>query len=72
MRSAWAKGLAWVAVAAAAAAIGCGGLAVVEREGGGGGVACGPATCGADEVCCNESCGICTAPGDTCTTQACE
>ena len=36
------------------------------------GVACGPATCAMGEVCCNESCGICTAPGDSCTQQICE
>lgn len=36
-----------------------------------GGVRCGPATCAEGLVCCNESCGTCTAPGGTCTTLAC-
>lgn len=38
---------------------------------GGGGVTCGPTTCAAGEVCCNESCGICTAPGGACPAIAC-
>jgi hypothetical protein len=38
----------------------------------GGGVACGPRTCLAGQVCCNESCGICTEPGGVCTQQFCE
>jgi hypothetical protein len=37
-----------------------------------GGVACGPKTCPAGQVCCNESCGICTDPGGFCTQQFCE
>ena len=37
-----------------------------------GGVACGPKTCPAGQVCCNESCGICTEPGGFCTQQFCE
>ena len=32
---------------------------------------CGASTCGADEVCCNASCGICTPPGWFCTQQVC-
>lgn len=32
---------------------------------------CGPTTCPFGEVCCNSSCGICTAPGGACTLQAC-
>jgi len=32
----------------------------------------GPSKCQTGEVCCNESCGICTAPGDFCTEQYCE
>jgi hypothetical protein len=32
---------------------------------------CGRATCGEDETCCNESCGICTKPGEGCTKQLC-
>jgi hypothetical protein len=39
--------------------------------GGGDRVACGNVTCAAGEVCCNESCGICTAPGAGCTKQLC-
>jgi hypothetical protein len=27
---------------------------------------CGPKTCPAGEICCNESCGICTPPGGAC------
>lgn len=37
-----------------------------------GGEACGPTTCGAGEVCCNASCGICVAPGGSCIDIACE
>jgi hypothetical protein len=33
---------------------------------------CGSATCGAGEVCCNASCGICTPPGGVCTQQVCD
>lgn len=36
------------------------------------GEACGGVTCAADRVCCNASCGICTAPGEFCTQQACQ
>ncbi len=36
-----------------------------------GGEACGPVTCGAGQVCCNASCGICTAPGLACPAIAC-
>lgn len=52
-------------------------LALVACGGGtsdpdaGNGVACGAVTCGAGQVCCNASCGICTAPGETCTEQVC-
>lgn len=34
-------------------------------------VACGPVTCDEGLVCCNESCGICTPPGESCSKQAC-
>jgi len=34
-------------------------------------VPCGPSTCTHHEVCCNESCGICTPPGGVCTQQQC-
>ncbi|MDX2024620.1 MAG: hypothetical protein SF187_30540 [Deltaproteobacteria bacterium] len=37
-----------------------------------GGEPCGPVKCAANEVCCNQSCGICTAPGGVCTQQFCE
>lgn len=33
---------------------------------------CGAKTCGAGQVCCNASCGICTEPGGFCTQQVCE
>lgn len=36
------------------------------------GPACGPNTCAAGDVCCNESCGICTPPDGMCTQQFCE
>lgn len=36
------------------------------------GPSCGPSTCAAGDVCCNESCGICTPPGGMCTQQFCE
>jgi len=36
------------------------------------GEACGPVECGSGEVCCNSSCGICTAPDGFCTQQICE
>jgi hypothetical protein len=32
---------------------------------------CGPAKCANGQVCCNESCGICTEPGGFCTDQYC-
>jgi hypothetical protein len=32
---------------------------------------CGPVTCERGEVCCNESCGICTAPDGACDQQFC-
>jgi hypothetical protein len=35
------------------------------------GEACGNVTCAAGQVCCNPSCGICTAPGGSCTEQFC-
>jgi hypothetical protein len=38
---------------------------------GGGSVTCGDATCDKDMVCCNASCGICAAPDEACTQQAC-
>lgn len=33
---------------------------------------CGSNICGAGEVCCNASCGICTPPGGACTKQLCD
>ena len=56
---------------------GAGGTAGAGGDGGGGGalpsasVACGAATCRADQKCCNASCGICTAPDESCTQQLC-
>ena len=35
------------------------------------GVACGTTTCTRGDVCCNDSCGICTPPGGFCTQQIC-
>ncbi|EEH44722.2 uncharacterized protein PADG_01011 [Paracoccidioides brasiliensis Pb18] len=35
-------------------------------------VQCGTNTCNNGDVCCNESCGICTPPGGLCTQQACK
>ena len=32
---------------------------------------CGPNVCAPGEVCCNESCGICTKPNGLCTQQLC-
>jgi hypothetical protein len=37
----------------------------------GGTVQCGPTTCAAGEVCCNESCGVCTEPGGACDALFC-
>jgi hypothetical protein len=34
-------------------------------------VACGPTNCLSGEVCCNQSCGICTPAGGVCTQQMC-
>jgi hypothetical protein len=69
-------GLAVVAARALAEA-GCDQLddfldGVHGRDGGGGAVACGKATCAAGQVCCNASCGICTPPGGVCTQQVCD
>lgn len=36
------------------------------------GTPCGSNTCGAGQVCCNASCGICTEPGGFCIQLACE
>ncbi|GAB1309953.1 hypothetical protein MFIFM68171_00163 [Madurella fahalii] len=33
--------------------------------------ACGPNVCASGQVCCNPSCGVCTAPGEPCTDEAC-
>jgi hypothetical protein len=33
---------------------------------------CGDTFCGIDEVCCNDSCGLCTAPGDACIQVLCD
>lgn len=37
-----------------------------------GGEPCGAIKCAANEVCCNQSCGICTPAGGVCTQQFCE
>ena len=44
---------------------------MTEVDGGGGGETCGSVTCGAGQVCCNASCGICTAPDEGCIAIAC-
>jgi hypothetical protein len=36
------------------------------------GTPCGPSRCGGGQVCCNESCGICTEPDGFCTQQICD
>ena len=53
--------------------VGCGGDAVVERGGDDAGLGpeCGAVTCNEGQVCCNASCGTCTAPGEACSTIAC-
>src|SRR5687768_11072301 len=38
----------------------------------GGPVRCGSVECPSGQVCCNASCGICTPPGGSCITLACE
>jgi len=38
----------------------------------GAGAACGTATCGKGEYCCNESCSLCVPEGNFCTQQVCE
>ncbi|MDB4975695.1 MAG: hypothetical protein JWN48_4036 [Myxococcaceae bacterium] len=35
-------------------------------------VSCGTVTCGEGQICCNPSCGICTAPDVMCTQQFCD
>ncbi|KXX78514.1 Prespore protein Dp87 [Madurella mycetomatis] len=35
------------------------------------GTKCGPNVCPKGQTCCNESCGFCTGPGETCTKQGC-
>jgi len=61
----------------------CGGTAVIDAgsdpgsgAGGAGGAAqgedCGDVTCAVGQVCCNESCGICTAPNEACPAIACD
>ncbi|KAL7571144.1 hypothetical protein ACA910_014748 [Epithemia clementina (nom. ined.)] len=34
-------------------------------------IPCGPSTCFAEEICCSESCGICTKLGEACEEQDC-
>jgi hypothetical protein len=42
-----------------------------KPDGGNAGPACGNGHCAVGEVCCNDSCGICTAPGEFCIQIAC-
>lgn len=44
----------------------------VAVDGGVVGELCGDSRCGAGQVCCNASCGICTEPGGVCIQIACE
>ena len=57
---------AGVARDAAAGAAADGGLTALAAT-----VTCGPNTCAAGQVCCNESCGICARPGEQCSQQEC-
>jgi hypothetical protein len=34
-------------------------------------VSCGKNTCNVGQVCCNPTCGICTAPGEPCSPEPC-
>lgn len=51
---------------------GRGGTASSGGVGGGSGVTCGNTTCGPHQVCCNPSCGICTAPDAACIQIVCD
>ena len=52
---------------------GCGGDDVsLGDDGNKNGVQCGSNTCAEGEVCCNESCGICTKPGEGCIELFCQ
>ena len=44
--------------------VGCGGNGSKSKSSEG--ERCGPKTCAVGEVCCNESCGICTPPDGAC------
>ena len=66
----------WAAMLLLSSLAGC--TPVVEPDNGekgrdlnSGGVQCGPTTCASSDVCCNESCGICTPPGGFCTQGLC-
>lgn len=48
------------------------GLASDQAEVKSGGVACGDLRCAVGEVCCNENCGTCVKPGDTCDMSLCD
>jgi hypothetical protein len=50
--------------------VGCGDDAAVPRDAGDP-RQCGPVVCGEGMVCCNASCGICIAPGGSCTGERC-
>ena len=56
------------------ALLGCSGGVVVERDLAldGGGPLCGDGECDVGEVCCNDSCGICAAPGGVCSQSLCD
>jgi hypothetical protein len=42
-----------------------------SHRSGSAGESCGPKTCAGGEVCCNQSCGICTPPGGACIQTFC-
>ena len=75
-----ASSITWLALAFVLAA--CGGTAVIDAgsepgaggDGAGGaqGETCGDVVCNVGQVCCNESCSICTAPNEDCAAIACE
>jgi hypothetical protein len=50
---------------------GCGGDAPIGGDDPPDGVACGSATCGQGEYCCNEGCGICAPEGGACDAKLC-
>ena len=56
-----------LSLVALVALVGCG-ISHINEDGG---ARCGPTICPTGTVCCNESCGICVAPGGSCSELAC-